>query len=65
MNTTSSPRTPRIAIVCRDDRAGEAVTSFVAQLGLEPVITQQPRPGAGDGPSAPQSKPGWSPVAEP
>ena len=46
MNTTSSPRTARIAIVCRDDRAGEAVTSFVAQLGLEPVITQQPRAGA-------------------
>ena len=39
MNTT---RTQRIAIVCRDDSAGEAVMSFVAQLGLEPVITQQP-----------------------
>ena len=39
MNTPSSPRTPRIAIVCRDDRAGEAVTSFVAQLGLEPVTS--------------------------
>ncbi|HZY16048.1 MAG TPA: hypothetical protein VFE74_05435 [Ramlibacter sp.] len=29
----------RIAIVCRDDAAGEAATSFVAQLGLEPVIS--------------------------
>ena len=48
MNTTATPgaRTNRIAIVCRDDQAGEAATSFVAQLGLEPVITQQPRAGA-------------------
>jgi hypothetical protein len=44
--TTPAARTNRIAIVCRDDQLGEAVTSFVAQLGLEPVITQQPRPGA-------------------
>jgi len=45
MNTpaASPARSSRIAIVCRDDGAGEAVTSFVAQLGLEPVIAQQPR----------------------
>ena len=45
MNTTATPgaRTKRIAIVCRDDAFGEAVTSFVAQLGLEPVISQQPK----------------------
>ena len=43
MNKTPSARTRRIAIVCRDDEAGEAVTSFVAHLGLEPVISQQPR----------------------
>jgi predicted nucleotide-binding protein len=35
-------RTPRIAIVCRDDEAGEAVTTFIADLGLEPVISQEP-----------------------
>jgi predicted nucleotide-binding protein len=44
MNTpASTAHSPRIAIVCRDDSSGEAVTSFVAQLGLEPVISQQPR----------------------
>ncbi|MEJ8838576.1 hypothetical protein [Ramlibacter sp. AN1133] len=42
----SSQHSPRIAIVCRDDSAGEAATSFVAQLGLEPVISQQPRADA-------------------
>jgi predicted nucleotide-binding protein len=46
MNKTPSARTRRIAIVCRDDEAGEAVTSFVAHLGLEPVISQQPRADA-------------------
>jgi hypothetical protein len=47
MNTPAStaPST-RIAIVCRDDSSGEAVTSFVAQLGLEPVISQEPRADA-------------------
>jgi predicted nucleotide-binding protein len=35
-------RTPRVAIVCRDDEAGEAVTTFIADLGLEPVISQEP-----------------------
>jgi hypothetical protein len=39
-------RTPRIALVCRDDAAGEAVTTFVAELGLEPVISLQPQAGA-------------------
>jgi hypothetical protein len=43
---TSGARTKRIAIVCRDDASGEAVTSFVAQLGLEPVISQQPKADA-------------------
>jgi hypothetical protein len=38
-------RTPRIAIVCRDDAAGEAVTTFIADLGLEPVISQEPTAG--------------------
>ena len=50
MNKTAAPgaaRTPRIAIVCRDDASGEAATSFIAQLGLEPVISQQPRADAG------------------
>ena len=47
MNTaTSASRTPRIALVCRDDDAGEAVTTFVAELGLEPVISLQPQAGA-------------------
>lgn len=36
----------RVAIVCRDDEAGEAVTSYIAQLGLEPVISQEPKAGA-------------------
>jgi hypothetical protein len=36
----------RVAIVCRDDEAGEAVTTFVADLGLEPVISQEPRSDA-------------------
>ena len=31
-----------MAIVCRDDEAGEAVTTFIAELGLEPVISQEP-----------------------
>jgi predicted nucleotide-binding protein len=35
-------RTPRVAIVCRDDNVGEAVTTFIAELGLEPVISQEP-----------------------
>ncbi|MCC2634219.1 MAG: hypothetical protein K0S48_2105 [Ramlibacter sp.] len=39
-------RTPRIAIVCRDDAAGEALTTFIADLGLEPVISQEPTAGA-------------------
>jgi hypothetical protein len=44
MNTPASTvRSARIAIVCRDDNFGEAVTSFVADLGLEPVISQAPR----------------------
>jgi hypothetical protein len=44
MNPPASTDHPaRIAIVCRDDSSGEAVTSFVAQLGLEPVISQPPR----------------------
>ena len=43
---SSSGRTPRIAIVCRDDAAGEAVTTFIADLGLEPVISQEPTAGA-------------------
>jgi hypothetical protein len=42
----STETSPRIAIVCRDDSSGEAVTSFVAQLGLEPVIAQPPRADA-------------------
>jgi predicted nucleotide-binding protein len=43
MNTPASKASnSRVAIVCRDDPAGESVMSFVAQLGLEPVITQQP-----------------------
>ena len=42
----SAERTPRIALVCRDDEAGEAVTTFVAELGLEPVISLQPQAGA-------------------
>jgi len=42
MDTPARTATPRIAIVCRDDSAGEAATRFVAQLGLEPVISQQP-----------------------
>lgn len=42
MDTPARTATPRIAIVCRDDSTGEAVTSFVAQLGLEPVISQAP-----------------------
>ena len=37
--------TPRIAIVCRDDAAGEAVTTLIADLGLEPVISQEPTAG--------------------
>ena len=41
-----SGRTPRIAIVCRDDAAGEAVTTFIADLGLEPVISREPTAGA-------------------
>jgi hypothetical protein len=47
-SSTSAPpqRTPRIALVCRDDAAGEAVTTFVADLGLEPVISLQPQAGA-------------------
>jgi hypothetical protein len=43
---TSTEASTRIAIVCRDDSSGEAVTSFVAQLGLEPVIAQPPRADA-------------------
>ena len=45
---TSAPaqRTPRVALVCRDDAAGEAITTFVADLGLEPVISLQPQAGA-------------------
>jgi predicted nucleotide-binding protein len=39
---SAAGRTPRIAIVCRDDEAGEAVTTFIAELGLEPVISQEP-----------------------
>jgi hypothetical protein len=31
-----------VAIVCRDDEDGEAVTTFVAEMGLEPVISQEP-----------------------
>jgi hypothetical protein len=42
----AAPRSNRIAIVCRDDAAGEAVTSFVAELGFEPVISHQPRADA-------------------
>jgi predicted nucleotide-binding protein len=38
----STGRTPRIAIVCRDDSDGETATTFIAELGLEPVISQQP-----------------------
>ena len=38
----SAGRTPRVAIVCRDDNDGEAVTTFIAELGLEPVISQEP-----------------------
>lgn len=38
--TSSASAGKRIVIVCRDDAAGEAVTTFVAQLGLEPVISQ-------------------------
>ena len=45
-STATSGRTPRIAIVCRDDAAGEAVTTFIADLGLEPVISQEPTAGA-------------------
>jgi predicted nucleotide-binding protein len=40
--TASAGRTPRIAIVCRDDNDGETVTTFIAELGLEPVISQEP-----------------------
>ena len=40
--TAAAGRTPRVAIVCRDDEAGEAVTTFIAELGLEPVISQEP-----------------------
>jgi predicted nucleotide-binding protein len=36
-------RTPRIAIVCRDDDAGEIATTYIADMGLEPVISQPPR----------------------
>jgi len=36
----------RVALVCRDDAAGEAVTTFVAELGLEPVISMEPRADA-------------------
>ena len=39
---TASSRAPRVAIVCRDDDAGEQVTTFIAELGLEPVISQEP-----------------------
>lgn len=45
-SSPSAGRTPRIAIVCRDDAAGEAVTTFIADLGLEPVISQEPTAGA-------------------
>jgi predicted nucleotide-binding protein len=39
-------RTPRVAIVCRDDDAGETVTTYIADMGLEPVISQEPRADA-------------------
>lgn len=42
----SSGSATRVAIVCRDDADGEAVTSYIAQLGLEPVISQEPKQGA-------------------
>ena len=45
-SASASGRTPRIAIVCRDDAAGEEVTTFIAELGLDPVISQPPGPGA-------------------
>lgn len=35
-------RSYRIAIVCRDDAAGDAITDFVATLGLEPIISLEP-----------------------
>lgn len=31
--------------MCRDDAAGEAITSFIAGLGLEPIISQEPAAG--------------------
>lgn len=31
--------------MCRDDAAGEAIISFVASLGLEPIISQEPAVG--------------------
>jgi hypothetical protein len=40
--TAPAQQTPRVAIVCRDDAAGEAATSFIAQLGLEPILSQEP-----------------------
>jgi hypothetical protein len=47
MNTpASSQGATRVAIVCRDDSTGEAATTFIAQLGLEPVISQAPAAAA-------------------
>jgi hypothetical protein len=47
MNTpASSQGSTRVAIVCRDDSTGEAATTFIAQLGLEPVISQAPAAAA-------------------
>jgi predicted nucleotide-binding protein len=60
MPTPTAARTPvstsatqgepgrRVAIVCRLGQAvGEAVSSFVAQLGLEPVVLPDPADGEG------------------
>ncbi|MEJ5990631.1 hypothetical protein WG902_11580 [Ramlibacter sp. PS3R-8] len=44
--SATSGRTPRIAILCHDDAAGQAVTTFIADLGLEPVIVQPPASAA-------------------
>jgi hypothetical protein len=43
---SAAGRTPRVALICRDDEAGETVTTYIAELGLEPVISQEPKPGA-------------------
>jgi predicted nucleotide-binding protein len=45
-SATASGRTPRIAVLCREDAAGQAVTTFIADLGLEPVIIQPPASAA-------------------